>query len=395
VKALKAILALLGVLLVVALAFASGYLTNELLHPDRVDLNREQREKAREAGDLQQRIIEELQGRYYKKVDVDKLEGAGADGALKALDDPYTVYMDPKETKDFDEETSGKYSGIGVVLDKKGQRLLIQRVMPGSPAEGAGLQPGDAIVTVDGQPTVGEPTEVNISRIKGPEGTEVKLVIDRPGRKRPVRVTITRRQIAIPMTETKMIERDGVKVGYIQLYEFSDGVGKTVRKEIDALEKQGARWIILDLRFNPGGLVDEAINVTSDFLEDGLIVTTEGLHSPREKYDAEGDAATGLPLVVLVNRWSASASEITAGALKGNDRATLVGTRTFGKGLVQSIVDLPDGATLKLTTAIYLTPDGHDINKKGIQPDIKAPDKPKTKADETLDAALEFIANGR
>jgi carboxyl-terminal processing protease len=394
-SALKPILAVVATLLVVGCAFMAGYVVNDIAHPDRVDLSQSERDKARAVGELQQRIIEELEGRYYKEVNVRKLKEAGADGALKVLDDPYTVYMTAAETKKFDEETMGQYSGIGVVVDKNDDgRLMVTDVLEGSPAQKAGMRAGDEIVSVDGKPARGEPVEVNTRRIKGAEGTKVDIEVRHAGEKQTETLTITRAKLKVPQTDTRIIEENGMKVGYLELNEFADGVGKTVRKDIEALEDEGAEAIVLDLRYNPGGFLAEAIDVTSDFLEDGLIVITEGLNWPRKEYEATGRAATDLPLVVLVNPYSASASEITAGALKDNDRATIIGQRSFGKGLIQTIVDLPDGATLKLTTAIYLTPDGTDINKKGIKPDIKAPDLPKTKQDETLDRALEYLTAG-
>lgn len=392
---LRIILTFLLAFCVLALVFLGGYVVNDLAHPNRVDLSRQERQQASSAGDLQARIMAELLGRYYKKIDPSKLEKAGVDGTLKALKDPYTVYMTAEETKKFDEQTQGQYSGIGVQLDAaKGGRTIVADVFPGSPAAGADLKPGDEIFTVDGQPTRNQPVDVTITHIKGAEGTTVKLQLKRPGTKRLITVTLTRRAIKIPETQSRIINDHGMKVGYLRLDEFANGVGKTVRQQIDKLEAKGAKAIVLDLRFNPGGLLTEAVDVTGDFIDKGLVVTTEGLHSPRENLNANGQAATDLSMVVLINRWSASASEITTGALQDHQRATIVGTRSFGKACVQSIVDLPGGATLKLTTAIYLTPDGRDINKKGIQPDIKAPDDPKTKKDETLQAALKAIANG-
>jgi carboxyl-terminal processing protease len=395
VRAFRIILAFVLTFLVLALVFLGGYVVNDLAHPNRTDLTRQERQQANAAGDLQARIMAELLGRYYKKVDVDKLEKAGVDGTLKALKDPYTVYMTAEETKKFNEETQGEYSGIGVQLNPaKGGRTVIADVFEGSPAAEADLKPGDEIVTVDGWPTRGKPVDVTITHIKGPEGTQVKLSIRRPGAKGLIPVTLTRRTIKIPETQSRIINDKGTKVGYLRLDQFANGVGDTVRQQIDQLEAKGAQAIVLDLRYNPGGLLTEAVDVSGDFIGKGLVVTTEGLHSPREDLDSEEQAATSLPVFVLQNRWSASASEITAGALQDHERATIVGTRSFGKACVQSIVDMPDGATLKITTAIYLTPDGRDINKKGIKPDIKAPDDPKTKKDETLQAALQAISTG-
>ena len=177
----------------------------------------------------------------------------------------------------------------------------------------------------------------------------------------------------------------------MQLYEFGGFAGRDVREDVEELGQKGAQWYILDLRYNGGGLLTQAVDVTNVF-QQGLVTSTSGLHSPEEELEASDPVATKKPMVVLVNGFSASASEIVTGALKDHDRATIIGTRTFGKGLVQSIVDLGNGAALKLTTAVYLTPDGTNINKKGITPDIVAPDKPKTKPDETLQAALRYIA---
>jgi carboxyl-terminal processing protease len=395
VRALRIIVIFLFALFVIAFAFAGGYVSNDLIHPDRVELSAQEKQQAKEAGDLQKRIISELLGRYYKKVDTEKLETAGVEGTLKALHDPYTVYMSPEETQKFMEETQGEYSGIGVQLDtSKDGRLIISDIFEGSPAADSVIKLGDEIYTVDGQPTRGKAVEVTITHIKGPEGTPVKLQIKRPGEKGLIGVTLTRRKVKIPETQSKIIVHDGAKIGYIRLDQFAQGVGKTVRGLVDKLEAEGVTAFVFDLRFNPGGLLSEAVAVTGDFIDKGLVVTTEGLHSPRDELETDGKAATDLPVVVLINRWSASASEITAGALQDHERAAVIGTRSFGKGLVQSVVDLPGGALLKLTTAVYYTPDGTDINKKGIQPDVKAPDDLKTKRDETLEAALDFIATG-
>jgi len=204
-------------------------------------------------------------------------------------------------------------------------------------------------------------------------------------------VTLVRKTIDIPQTRTRMLKAGGEKVGYVRLYEFAGTAGDDVRVEVDKLEGKGAQWIVLDLRYNGGGLLSEAVDVTGVF-QRGEVVSTKGLHSPLEVYTSDETPATDLPLIVLTNGYTASASEIVTGALKDRDRATVIGTRTFGKGVVQSIVPLDDGAALKLTTANYFTPDGTNIDKKGIAPDVKAPDDPKTKKDETLERALAFIA---
>ena len=380
------------IILLVSLGFLGGYFAGWYLHGENtVRLKPSAQTSAKEAGKLQQRVIEELQSRYYKPVNVNKLSNAGVNGMLKSLDDPYTVYLTPKEVRDFEEKERGSYSGIGASLQKTKDGLVITTVFDGSPAKAKGLAPGDVIVTVDGEPTKGVAIDTSISRIKGDDGSTVVLGIQPKGKKTTEQVTVVRKQIEIPETSERIINDKGTKVGYIQLYEFGGLAGRDVRENVDALAAKGAQWFILDLRYNGGGLLTQAVDVTGVF-QTGLVTSTAGLHSPNEELTATGPVATKKPMVVLVNGFSASASEIVTGALKDHKRATIVGTTTFGKGLVQSIIDLGNGAALKLTTAVYLTPNGTNINKKGITPDIVAPDRPKTKKDDALQRALRYIA---
>ena len=381
------------VVLLVSLGFLGGYFAGWYLHGENtVRLNPTQQTSAKEAGKLQQRIIEELQGRYYRPVNVDKLSEAGVSGMLKSLKDPYTVYLSPREVQEFEEKERGSYSGIGASLQKTEDGLVITSVFEGSPAKTAGLVPGDRILSVDGKSTKSAAIETSISRIKGEEGTTVVLSIQSRDKTKPARdVKVVRKTIEIPETSKRIIDDRGTKVGYVQLYEFGGLAARDVRENVDELSRKGAQWFILDLRYNGGGLLTQAVDVTGIF-QTGLVTSTAGLHSPEEELTATGPVATDKPMVVLVNGFSASASEIVTGALKDHDRATIIGTKTFGKGLVQSIVDLGNGAALKLTTAVYLTPDGTNINKKGITPDIVAADDPKTKKDDALQRALQYIA---
>jgi carboxyl-terminal processing protease len=383
------------VIVLIALGFLGGYFAGWFLHGENVvRLDSGERDAALRAGVLQQRIIEELQGRYYKRIDADDLSTRSVKALLESLDDPYTVYLPPEETARLREMTEGEYSGIGAALEKKGKRLLITRVFPGSPAAAAGLAAGDQIVTVDGRPTADEAIETSVSRIKGEAGSEVELEVRRTGASEPETLTVERRRIEIPQTETRMLRaggREGEKVGYVQLYEFADGAGDQLREQVDGLEARGAKALILDLRYNGGGLLSEAVDVTNVFMR-GEVTSTKGLHSPLEVYEATEEPATGLPLVVLVNEYSASASEIVTGALNDTERATIVGTTTFGKGLVQSIVPLDGESSLKLTTAVYYTPNGTNIDKRGIEPDVRAPDDPETERDEGLQRALSLLA---
>jgi carboxyl-terminal processing protease len=371
-----------------------GFLLGSAWDGISADLTPGQEQQAEDAADLQRRIIEQLESGYYRKVNAQRLGNKAIDGMLESLKDPYTVYLDPREAKLLREQTEGRYSGIGASLQKNDDgTLLITGVFDGSPAKEAGLKPGYTVTAVDDVPTKDRSLEGNIAHIKGDEGTEVKITYQKPGEKVRRDVYVTRRQITIPITEQRMLTaEDGTKVGYVELTEYAQDAGEAVRRAIDAVEAKGAKWIVFDLRYNTGGLVDEAVNVSSLFIEEGPIVSTEGLHSPKEVLEATGDLATDLPLVVLVNGFTASASEITAGAIQDYERGTLVGTKTFGKGLVQQIISMPEGGALKMTIAVYLTPDGRDINKRGIKPDVTVKDKPKQKGDEQLDAALEYIS---
>jgi carboxyl-terminal processing protease len=349
---------------------------------------------------LQQRIISDLQRYYYKPVDAAKLQRVAGtkaiDAMLKTLKDPYTEYMDPKQTNMLQEHTKGTYSGIGAILEKKNGQVRITRVIGGSPAAEAHLQTADVIVSVDGRTTKGEPIDVVSARIKGEAGTQVQLAIRRPSSGQDLSLTLTRREISFPITHTRLIDYRGTKVGYVALFEFSSGAAEKVRAALQSLQQRGAQQIVFDLRYDGGGLLDEAVGVASDFLRPGLVVvTTQGMHSPKDVLTSSGAPATTLPVVVLVNHWTASASEIVSGALQDQGRATIIGTPTFGKGLVQNVISLPGGASLKLTTAVYLTPHGTDINHVGIIPSIRVKDDPKTQRDEALQRVLRFIATGR
>ena len=379
------------VVLLVSLGFLGGYFVGWFMHGENVvRLSGTERNDAKKAASLEQRVIEELEGRYYKAVEAEKLGQAGVRGVLKSLDDPYTVYLSPEETMAFEEKESGEYSGIGASLQKSAKGVVITSVFPGSPAAAAGLKPGDTIVSVDGSSTKDAAIETIIARIKGKEGTQVRLEI-KPKSGPPKQLSVTRRPIQIPETRKSMEKAGGKKVGYVQLYEFGGYAARDVRRDIEGLAGKGAQSFILDLRYNGGGLLSQAVDVTGVF-QTGLVTSTKGLHSPLEELEANGPVATGKTLVLLVNGYSASASEIVTGALKDRGRAEVLGTRTFGKGLVQSIVPLGNNASLKLTTAVYYTPNGTNINEKGITPDIVVTEKPKTKKDEQLQAALRYLA---
>ncbi len=355
----------LATVLVVAVAFLAGVGFAKAL--DRSPSSA----SAQGQTDRYAQVLNDLQNYYYKKLDVTTLGTRGIAKLLSTLHDPYTVYFDRQQARQFSQELSGSYTGVGVSVDVKSGRLTVLQVFSGSPAAQAGIKPGDAIVSVDGKATAGQPASADVARITGPAGTTVHLQVQPAGTTRRESLTLTRRAISVPLTTARLINDHGTKVGYVSLSAFAKGAGAKVHAAVAGLQKRGAQWIVFDLRNDGGGLVNEAAAVAGDFLPHGkTVVATQGAHAAKDVITATGGPATGLPMVVLVNGNTASASEIVTGALQDYHRATIIGTRTFGKGVVQTVLPLSGGAELKITVAAYRTPAGRDINHKGIRPNI-------------------------
>lgn len=328
----------------------------------------------------------QLASRYYRPVPRKILELGSVDSMIAALRDPYTEYLNPAAYRLLRHETARSYSGIGVTVLPTMRGLAVTSVHPG-PGRDAGLRVGDRIVAVDGVRTAGIPFERALGRILGPEGSTVRLRIRRAGREFDLR--LVRRRIDAPVVSSRLLAvRHGRRVGYVRLAACRAGAAQVLRSELRRLERAGASALVLDLRGNPGGLLDQAVSVASLFLDRGVVVSVESAHHHGEVYEAKPTAATRLRLVVLVDRTSASAAEVIAAALHDNNRATLVGENTYGKALVQTVAPLSNGAALRLTTARYLTPAGIDISHQGITPDVLAADDPGTPSDEALAAAL-------
>jgi carboxyl-terminal processing protease len=341
---------------------------------------------------LRAEIIDSIENNFYKPVDEDKLDDASLRGIVDSLNDPYSHYLTPKEAEAFNESVSGHFEGVGmnVEQDKRGLRVL--RVFEGSPAERSGIRRGDFILAVNGRTIAGVNSEVATSRIKGPAGTSVTLRVFTPGQDRDRTVRVKRERIEVPVARGRIVERDGRKVAVVELLSFSSGAHGLLRRQVDRRLNQGAEAIVLDLRGNGGGLLSEAVLVSSIFIEDGEIVSVRGRHRPERTQDAEGDAIEeNIPVVVLVDGGSASASEIVTGALRDRKRGTVVGTRTFGKGLVQEVERLSNGGVLDLTVANYYLPSGETISTRGIKPQIRAADDPDTDRDEALPVALDEL----
>lgn len=287
------------------------------------------------------------------------------------LGDRYTSFFDPQEFKALNSDLSGNLSGVGLQLaeNEKTQALTVVAPIEGTPAFKAGILPNDVIVQINNQPTKGLKIDEAVKRILGPVGTKVLLTIQRGQQAQTFK--LTRANIAIhPVTYNTQTTSTG-KIGYIRLPEFTQTAAAEMHQAIQALEKQQVQGYVLDLRADPGGLLDASLQIASMWLKQGAIVSLVNRDQVKNSYNATGHPLTNKPLVILVNQGSASASEILAGALQDDNRAKLVGTRTFGKGLVQAVQPLEDGSALKVTIAKYYTPKGRDINHVGITPDIK------------------------
>jgi carboxyl-terminal processing protease len=292
--------------------------------------------------------------------------------ALKEIGDPYTRFLEPEDFAALTTQTSGELSGVGVRLavDKRTKDLMIVEALKNSPALAGGLQAGDRVIRINGKPTALMSLEQAVKEMEGEIGTEISLQISRRG-KGIFEVTLTRAQIEIPSVSYSIKEDSQMKVGYIRLDEFSSHAAEQMKIAIEDLNQKKVSGFILDLRSNPGGLLYASVDIARMWMKSGKIVSTIDRRGGDRQFDANNTAITDLPLVVLVNEGSASASEILAGALKENGRATVVGMPTYGKATVQSVHSLSDGSGLAVTIARYFPPNGENISKKGIRPDVQ------------------------
>lgn len=340
-------------------------------------------------GSLPDQVINVLADRYRGPVDRDRLERVAAAAAAASLGNRWTQYLTPEQYRELMRASEGTYTGIGIRVKKTPDGVLIREVFPGSPAASAGLVKGDLITSVGGIPVARRGAEKSVIAIAGKPGTQVTLGIRTPGGATKT-VKVTRGDVTVPLVEGRIVQGDGCKVAVVSLDRFDVGAGDAVRDEVNTLLGKGATAVVLDLRGDPGGLLDEAVNVAGDFLKRGqVVVSVKGRTTPEEVRKAEGNPIDAdIPVTVLVDRNSASASEIVTGALKDNGRARVVGEPTFGKSEVQVTQRTSDGGAVKVTIAGYLTPKGTDIGKKGVQPDVRVVDDPATDADEALDVAV-------
>ena len=317
-------------------------------------------------------ILEYMIDQYYYKDEISRedLENGIYQGLMDAVGDPYTSYFSAEDFNTFMEQTTGAYYGIGAYVAQDIERNYpkINSPIPGSPAEEAGLRPNDIIYEVDGVSTYGMDLDKVVSLIKGEEGTSVNINIYRDGEYMDVKVE--RRQVKIPTVEQEMME-DGM--AYIRIIEFDDVTPGQFEEALQTSRNEGMKGLVLDLRGNPGGSVDAVVDVARMLLPEGLVVYTEDKYGKREEYRCDGSREFGLPLVVLVDGNSASASELLSGAIQDYKKGTLVGTTTFGKGIVQQLLTLRDGSAIKITVSSYYTPKGRNIHGTGIEPDVECP----------------------
>jgi len=351
------------------------------------------------SGQLVNQALNIIERDYYRPVDRQQLVNTSLAAAVASLHDPYSQYISPADYQGLG-HASPHVSGIGIDVNPEPRGLTVFDVFPGTPAARAGLMPGDVILEVDGVSLAGHSSDYDSSMIRGRPGTQVALTVMRGSSRQVLR--ITRESFTAPVADDRLLTYRGVKLGYVQLTTFNEqGAGDEVRADVEQTLHQGARGLILDLRDNGGGLIQEAVNVASIFIPDGTIVSTAGRNSPRQVFVANGGAiSTAIPLVVLVDHGTASASEIVTAALQDRHRALVVGTHTYGKGVFQQVEELPNGGALDITAGYYYTPSGRNLGGGGVKegagvsPNVYAVDKnPGTATDGALVVAERTVAS--
>ena len=318
--------------------------------------------------------IKELLGQmelyYYEDIDTEELTNGLYKGLFEGLGDPYSVYYTKEEYDSMMASTSGTYCGIGAVLsqDMKTMQVTVLHVYKDTPADKAGLKDGDTILKVDDIEATSMELSELVTNIRGDKGTKVHLEVYREGEKDKLEYDIERDKVEVPTVEYEMLENN---VGYIQITEFAEPTETQFMEAVNALQAQGMQAMIVDLRDNPGGYLSAVTEILDDILPEGITVYTEDKYGKRQNYTSDDEHRIEIPMAVLINENSASAAEIFAGAIKDYDYGTLIGTKSFGKGIVQTVKQLKDGSAIKLTTAKYYTPNGNYIHEVGIEPDVE------------------------
>lgn len=331
------------------------------------------------------KVVAIVRTQALQPVNSDQMIEGAVTGIVDSLDDPYSVYLEPKTFAALQEQIKGSFGGLGILVGLKDNNLTVVRAFDGTPAARAGIEAGDVIVKINDSDAAGIDLETAITLMRGPVGSTINLTMDRQGSQ--LQFTIVREEISVPTVEGKVIDNSGI--GYIMISQFTERTPEEMRETLLTMQDSQVKGLILDLRDNPGGELMSAVNVAKYFIPKGPIVYIDYRNGRDQEFSSEGNTI-GLPLVVLINSGSASAAEILAGAVKDTGTGTLVGTTTFGKGVVQTLFQLDNGAGLKLTTARYLTPNKNDINLKGIEPDV-AVQQQEPPLDPQLDRAVEIM----
>jgi carboxyl-terminal processing protease len=328
---------------------------------------------------------------YYRHVSPSLLVLPSVDRILESLHDPYTEYLEPEEYEKLEDRITRTYFGVGLTVSPAEDGLMVTSSLQG-PAREAGIRPGDVIVSIDGRPTAAIGFERAVQLMAGEQGTMVHLTVRRPGADEAIAFTVVRRPVTLATVKARLVRTAGHRIGHIRLHAFSEHADERLQRATTRLVDEGAEALILDLRGNPGGLLAQAIRVSSLYLESGEVGSTAGANQEERILTVGGaPVETELPMAVLVDDHTASAAEIVAAALRDNHRAVVVGLRTYGKTTVQSIFPLSNGAALRLTTASYLTPAGKSLAGRGLKPKVRAFDDLRTRPDEGVVAAAQVL----
>lgn len=351
-----------------------------------------------EPGGLSGEAAEVLEDNYWRKVGPTELGNASLQGMVRALrrrhHDRFTEYFSPENLESFNQQIEGRFSGVGLSVAEGERGLRVEAVFPRSPAAEAGIGVGEVIVSVNGDSIAGVTSSEATKRIKGPEGTEVTIGVLDPRTKKVRQLTLTRAEVSLPNVSHKLEEVDGKKLGYVRMLTFSEESGALLKRAVEKVEEEGAEGVLLDLRHNPGGLLEQAVQSAGIFLPEGeVVVTTKSRTQGDSTHETAGGNLPAKPLVVLVDGGTASAAEILTAALADDGEATTVGETTYGKGVFQEEHSLANGGALKITVGEYFTPDGENLAKThGIHPDVRVPFKPRGKADNQKARALRVLA---
>jgi len=336
------------------------------------------------------KVISLVRTQYLQPVSMEQLIEGAIRGMVSSLNDPYSAYLDAKTFNQLTQQIKGSFGGLGILVGVKEQELVVVRAYEGTPAAEAGIMSGDVIIKIDDRDARGIDLETAISLMRGEVGSKVTLVLERREAEGTVQITreLVRREISVPTVESKVLP--GTSIGYIVISQFTAHTAEEMQQNLAKLQKEQVKGLILDLRDNPGGELLAAVNVAKNFVPQGPVVYIDYRFGRDQEFTSEGRTIQ-LPLIVLVNGSSASAAEILAGAIKDTGAGTLVGTRTFGKGIVQTVFPLSNGAGLKLTTARYLTPNRNDIHTRGVEPDVLVENQENSTTDVQLDRAIELM----